>query len=335
MATIKSIRFKNFKVLRDCELPLSQFTLIIGPNGSGKSTALESVKAILSKLDWDSMVAAGVRGQRDQCIEVVQEWGGLRDSVILGRRWSANGEDHPISADTGGPNGVPRTRLEDKLARTRVFALDPRCLYQNVQLAPDQELEADGTRLAGVVDRLRDEAPDRFRLLNEELHRWIPEFDHVLFSTPYPGKRCLALRTTVGHHKITAGDLSQGTLLALAILTIASLADPPPILGLEEPNRGLHPRLLRDVRDAMYRLAYPDQYGDKREPVQVIATTHSPYMVDLFRDHPEEIVIAQRVGDNVKFERLSDRPNVEEIIQDARLGDLWYTGVLGGVPAEP
>jgi predicted ATPase len=118
------------------------------------------------------------------------------------------------------------------------------------------------------------------------------------------------------------------------MLSLAYLPDPPSIVCLEEPDRGIHPRLLRDVRDALYRLSYPEQFGEEREPVQVIATTHSPYMLDLFKDHPEEIVIAQKEGQEARFERLADRPDVDEILQDAHLGDLWYSGILGGVPAE-
>ncbi len=37
---IESIKYENFKILRDATLPLSPFTLIIGPNGSVKSTAI-------------------------------------------------------------------------------------------------------------------------------------------------------------------------------------------------------------------------------------------------------------------------------------------------------
>ena len=134
-------------------------------------------------------------------------------------------------------------------------------------------------------------------------------------------------------HHIGAADLSAGTLLAVALLTIAYLPDPPRVLGLEEPDRGIHPRLLREVRDALYRLTYPDNFGEQRERVQVIATTHSPYMLDLFRDPPEDVVIAEKLGDNVKFERLTDRPDFEQIMQDTPLGEAWYSGILGGVPA--
>jgi AAA15 family ATPase/GTPase len=85
----------------------------------------------------------------------------------------------------------------------------------------------------------------------------------------------------------------------------------------------------------MYRLCYPKEYGEKREPVQVIATTHSPYFLDLYKDHPEEIVIAHKDKRGVHFERLSDKPNIEEFLQDAPLGEVWYSGILGGVPSNP
>jgi predicted ATPase len=130
-----------------------------------------------------------------------------------------------------------------------------------------------------------------------------------------------------------ASDLSEGTLLAVALLTLAHLAEPPTILTIEEPDRGIHPRLLRDVQDALYRLAFPENFGGSHGSVQVIATTHSPYFLDLFRDHPEQVVIAHKNGMEATFERLSDRPDIEEILGNAPLGEVWYSGILGGVPA--
>jgi predicted ATPase len=137
----------------------------------------------------------------------------------------------------------------------------------------------------------------------------------------------------MGGHRIPAQDLSHGTLFALAILTIAYSPEPPTVVCIEEPDRGIHPRLLRDLQDALYRLCYPENYGENREPVQVIATTHSPYMLDLYCDHPEEVVIAEKRPDCATFERLSDRTDLDEILGDANLGDVWYSGILGGVPA--
>jgi len=119
-------------------------------------------------------------------------------------------------------------------------------------------------------------------------------------------------------------------------LALAYDPDPPPIVMVEELDRGIHPRLLRDVRDALYRLSYPAERGlATRAPVQVIVTTHSPYLLDLFRDHPEEVIIADKRGAAATFSRLADRDDLTELLAEGALGDMWFAGVLGGVPDEP
>jgi predicted ATPase len=213
--------------------------------------------------------------------------------------------------------------------------MDAKALAAPAQLRPTAVLAANGQDLAAVLDRMRDQAPERFDAINAELARWIPEFDRILFETPSDGSRAIMLRLRDCQVPIAAQSLSAGTLVALGLLTLAYLPDPPSVVLLEEPDRGLHPRLLREVRDALYRLAYPLQHGETREPVQVIATTHSPILLDLFRDHPEEVVIANKTGTEATFQRLIDLPNYEEILADSSLGDAWYSGVLGGVPTEP
>jgi len=187
----------------------------------------------------------------------------------------------------------------------------------------------------GVIDRLRDKEPERFEQLNLEVGRLMPEYDRILFDTPNPPLRAFFLRTREGRHAIPAANLSQGTLFALTLLTLAYLPDPPPLICLEEPDRGIHPRLLRDIRDALYRLTHPEDFGETRPPVQVLATTQSPYFLDLFKDHPENIVIAEKVGLESRFQPLKDRPDIDAILADAPLGEVWYSGVLGGVPSSP
>lgn len=39
------------------------------------------------------------------------------------------------------------------------------------------------------------------------------------------------------------------------------------------------------------------------------------------------------MGLEARFSRLSDRADLEEILGDAPLSEVWYSGVLGGVPA--
>lgn len=337
---IESVQFRNLKTLRDTTLPMGRFTLIVGPNGSGKSTALWALRAAgnTGLLDFNKIATAGLPVDNATTVEVVLRWGQPYDGVMTYARWSIGTRNHWHTFKQGLSGELVQSlsnELNNILSTIRIYSFDATFIAAPTSLAPHMTLESNGFNLAGVLDQLRDREPERFEALNEEVSRWLPEFERILFDTPAGGQRSFLLRTLEGHHKIQASELSQGTLIALAILTLAYIPDPPPIVCFEEPDRGIHPRLLREVRDAMYRLSYPENYGEKRNPVQVIATTHSPYLLDLFKDHPEEVVIADKVGHEVRFERLSDRADLDEILGDAQLGDAWYSGVLGGVPSHP
>ncbi|MEX2213123.1 MAG: AAA family ATPase [Phycisphaeraceae bacterium] len=331
---LESIQFKNFKCLRDTTLKLGRFTLIVGPNGSGKSTALEGIRVSFQNNPSFDSASASARDDERAVVEITTNWA-MPES---GWRWSrmvtrGGGLQNSFERNSVPGSSAVLNQIQSILAKFQVFAFDPRDLARPSQLEPQLRLESSGSNLANILDSIRDRVPENFEALNAELARWLPEFDRVLFQTPEPGKRAVLLRTKTGHHAISAEHLSQGTLLALAMLTLAYLPDPPPIIAIEEPERGIHPRLLRDVKDALYRLAHPDPAVSDRKPVQVIATTHSPYMLDLFRDHPEDIVIAEKLDDEAKFHSLVETEHYHEIVSGAApLGELWYSGVLGGVP---
>ena len=332
---IESIEFKNFKCLRDTTLPLSPCTILVGPNGSGKSTVLQALEAFREprKVKPTAILTAGIREPQEAVTKVSLNWGDPHRGVRQFKRWSAlpgKGEGIEFS---GGTEKCDRAAIDHAISAMRVFSLEAKAIAAPVQLQRDMELAPNGAELAGVLTRLQLREEERFQALNAELARWLREFDRVRLDLDKNNRSVLRLRTREAHHEIPAADLSQGTLIALAMLTLAYLPNPPPVIGLEEPDRGIHPRLLRHVKDAIYRLSHPENCGENREPVQVIATTHSPYFLDLFKDHPEEIVIANKDGLDVQFQRLSEQPDIQEILGDAPLGEIWYTGILGGVPA--
>ena len=339
---IESIEFKNFKALCDTTLPLSPCTILVGPNGSGKTTVLQALEAVKAPggLHHDGIITARLRDDPKANPEVRLDFGPPMGRLHLDRGWRRDGgkfghvTQDTSSSETGSPSDPTRQRVEDWVARIRVYSLNADAIAAPVELTRDMELAPDGAGLAGVLTRLQDRERERFDTLNDELARWLPEFDQILFDVDAKRKRVFLLRTREGRHAIPAAHLSQGTLLALTILTLAYLPDPPSLIALEEPDRGIHPYLLRHVQDAIYRLSNPESCGERRDPVQVIATTHSPYFIDLFKDHPEEIVVANKVGADVQFRRLTDVPHFGEMLGDASLGEAWYTGFLGGVPAQ-
>jgi predicted ATPase len=326
---LKAIRFDNYKAFKSAELPLQPLTLLIGPNSSGKTSALSAIRSMAQgpnngNITVHNLLPIAIAPAPDVTSSLEAVWDG---GVVTRFVWQLNQQ---TKRDTKGDvQGVMRVNW---IQRGRIFSLDPVQIGKDVALTKMLEIHENGSGLPAVLTTLQDEWPERFDALNHDLRRWLPEFNRILFDTPSQGNRAIALRTAVGGHKVPTSKLSAGTLLSLALLSICHLPVPPSIIGLEEPDFGLHPRLLRDLKDSLLRLTSPSAFGDERLPVQVIVTTHSPYLVDLFRDELESIVVVQKEGLYSTFSRLSDLPHVAEIVKDAALGEAWYSGILGGVP---
>ncbi len=346
---IESIAFSNFKALRQTTLPLTPFTLLLGPNGSGKTSVLQALQTIaelpptagdgawnyggtvflpflsVTAADRNTIVGATLR---------LRTTGGV---VTAAFKWHADqGLAERLLRTEAGTSlaAAEAEKLLKWLSRMRVFSLDANQIANPVPVSADA-LRSNGSGLPAVLDNLKDNYPERWEALLKEMREWLPEYDQILFDKPNPGTKAIALRTKRGKHSIPARDLSQGTLLALALLSLAYSPEPPSVVGLEEIDRGLHPRLLRHLQDALYRLSYPESCQESRSPIQVIATTHSPYLLDLYREHPEEIVLAQKEGLEVQMRRLTDIPNSEEILSTSPLSEVWYSGVLGGASVQP
>jgi hypothetical protein len=43
---------------------------------------------------------------------------------------------------------------------------------------------------------------------------------------------------------------------------------------------------------------------------------------------------SQKTGRAAILERLADRPDLPELLREGSLGEMWYSGILGGVPEE-
>jgi predicted ATPase len=333
---LAAVRFKNFKALRATAVQLAPFNLVLGPNGSGKTSLIQALLRLRTLAALPSVEAADLSAATAGGPEIeftfAEPWQDIR--VTLG---CSSDELVCNLLVFDAPPGAEqrRAQLRQKLQSIRAYLFDHYAMAVPVKAADSLELSSNGGNLAAVLAGWQAQRPEVFAALQAEFCRMLPEFAALELTARDGGLIELGARLVAeGGHRVAAGDLSQGTLYLLAILALAYTPDPPAVVCLEEADRGMHPRTLRAVRDSLYRLSYPKETGMERPPVQVITTTHSPYFLDQFREHPEEVVLASKHGAGATFERLSDRTDLLELMKETHLGDLWYSGILGGVPGE-
>jgi predicted ATPase len=333
---IASVAFRNFKALRSAQVMLGRFNLLIGPSGSGKTSLIEAILRLrtLARLPFaETRPGEALRpGGPEITFRFEPPHDGL-EAVM-----ACVSEDVcdllRIIPDPARAGGGDWPGLRSRLLRVRSYRLDHEAMAAPAALATGGELAGNAGNLAAVLATRRREHPEDFARFAAEVRRILPEFDDLRLEVRADDTVRLEMRLAGGADTVGADNLSQGTLCALAILALAFDPEPPPVVCIEEPDRGIHPRSLREMRDALYRLSHPEAQGEKRAPVQVIATTHSPGLLDLFRDHPDEVIVAERKGREARFSRLSDLPNLNALLEEGSLGDLWFTGLLGGVPEE-
>ncbi len=338
---IASVAFRNFKALRSARLELAPFNLVIGPNGAGKTSLIQALLRLRTLARLPLREPRPESERLPESAEITFNFTPPHDGLeaVLACVDETTCDLLQVVPLSRGDGSLDWAGLRARLLTVRGYLLDHRAIAAPVYPVSSDELASDGSNLAARLAALHARAPAAYAGLHEELLRLFPEYSALVLE---PAQGSFALRLAgpdedvIGDGGLVpAADLSQGTLYALALLALAHDPTPPAVVCIEEVDRGIHPRLLREIRDVLYRLSYPADYGHDRAPVQVIATTHSPLLLDLFRDHPEEVVIAEKSGRAATFSRLSDRADIADLLAEGgSLGDLWYSGILGGVPEE-
>jgi predicted ATPase len=115
---------------------------------------------------------------------------------------------------------------------------------------------------------------------------------------------------------IPADLLSEGTLLAFGVQAILHQLRPPRLLLMDDIDRGLHPKAQR---------ALVQQLKEAAQHVQIITSTHSPYILD---ELPPEAVRVVRAGENgTQVRSLTEHPEWQEWKSSMTSGEFWtYVG---------
>jgi predicted ATPase len=116
-------------------------------------------------------------------------------------------------------------------------------------------------------------------------------------------------------------QLSDGTILALALLTVLHSPSCPRLVLLDDLDRGLHPKAQEELVGCLRRIL------QQKPDLQIIGTTHAPYLLDCV--HPDEVhVLALDDSGYTRVRAFSSHPKAESIQRGTLyLSELW--GALG------
>lgn len=181
----------------------------------------------------------------------------------------------------------------------------------------DRQLSESGDNLAGVVQYLAEQHPDRLDAIFRRLRQAVPQIEAAR-AEPEPGGRFqLQIKDDAFEDLIPAVFAADGTLKMLAYLVLLYAPEPPPFIGLEEPENFLHHRLL-------YELA--ETFRAATAHTQLLATTHSPFFLDALRPEEARILWRDKRG-YTQTRRVANLWGVPEFMAEgALLGQLWSEG---------
>lgn len=182
------------------------------------------------------------------------------------------------------------------------------------EAGPQERLSTTGDNLPNVIQYLYEQHEDQLKHIEEALVHRIPRLEHVKVTPMPDGRLLLQVKDAPFSDPVMSKYASDGTLKMLAYLTLLYDPEPPQLIGIEEPENQLHPKLLYDLAEECRKSA---------QRSQLIITTHSPEFVNALQ--PEEVwVIYRDEKGHTRTQRASEMKGISNLMQEgAQLGDLW------------
>lgn len=372
---LTSIRIQNFRSIHDASVKLGQVNLFIGPNNSGKSNFLKGTALMAFAIDefprnilkpehFISYIPRNLSSNLEQgVIRVATQADDINDkavSLLIGYDYDINSErsffnteilvvpsiqeEHKFTGylDQGHyeddeqfiPNEI--YKLKKSTNGLLIYKIEPSSFNLSVALAHQPKLSASGNNIVNFLYYLGQNYKSRYRALEADFARCVHDLTSI--STPADPNEAGKLKLKFFDKNDTAywaEEVSEGVLYFLGLLCIVHQPDPPQLLLLEEPEKGIHPRRIREVMNFIFELA-------RLRNIQVILTSHSPYVVDYFADIPECISVFDRKNGETAVQNAADimaetnaklkAAGEEPIRYTDALGEYWVSGFLGGVP---
>lgn len=193
---------------------------------------------------------------------------------------------------------------------------------QSSRLADNITLHANGSNLAPLLYRMREESPAHYRSIVERVQQAAPFFGDFVLE-PHPSVTLQLRWRERGRDTVFSPDaLSDGTLRYICLMTL--LHQPPEWMPaailIDEPELGLHPYAIKLLAGSLRMAA---------AHTQILVATQSPLLLDHFA--PDEVLVAERCEHGATIRRL-DTESLQNWLEDYSMGEIWEKNLIGGRP---
>jgi len=340
----------------------SRLHALVGQNGSGKTSVLQALHYLsrLTDSEFKNVFARQrhpdfitTSGQRDMSVTVSGFWGYKNRE-----NWEASYNFEQDDGGTwfqnawwkvgqyGGDMRKSKSRLQiidESISKALGFAVHLKLVATNLAKAAYSEattprVEFDGSGLAPTLDYLRNEYPSEFQSLQEKLKRIVPGVKKVGVrrakvtvnsqrfikvdekSIPYEERQEVVGQEVVldmnTGERIPGHAISEGTILTLGLLTVLMNPPQPNLILLDDIEQGLHPKAQRELITVFKEIV------QENENLQIIFSTHSPYIVDELT--PSQVHVLSNTNSGfTRSKRLDEHPDVEWAKQTLTTGEFW------------
>ena len=199
-------------------------------------------------------------------------------------------------------------------------------------------VEYSGEGLATVIANMKLGAEEDFESLKAMIRRIVPQLENIRINkrkTTTYRKEIVSIRneniTTrapqvemrdalvfdfTNRKGIPANHLSEGTLLALGLLTVLHSPARPRAILLDDIEKGLHPKAQKHLVEMLREILA------KQPDLQIVATSHSPYFLDFLQFDEVRLMTVDEEGYSV-CGRLENHPKFEKWKDELAPGDMW------------
>lgn len=355
MTRVSGAEFVNFRSCHQVRLELSDgLTALVGPNGSGKSTLLHglsyasqvtrgklsaifsgprNIRRVRSNGATKPMVLGISAGATEMRAEIEPDdnappWLKYRVTLKSGSKsesWTSPGRrpDPPLymrpESRLFSPSVLLKFRAESLAAPSEIVEGQPRLSFDGYGLPTvlAHLATTDPPRLQQLVNAVKQIVPSVLET-RQTLRRWEPLHADAREARSTPTFQYQLEVNMEGSGWVPADLLSEGTLFAFGLHAVLQQRIPPRILLMDDIDRGLHPKAQRTLVQQLANIA-------ATERVQIVVSTHSPYVLD---EVPPEAVRVVRAHDGrTQVRSLIEHPEWQNWKSSMTSGEFWtYVG---------